>query len=140
MSQEEELKLNLFLRLRPLLFIEQNYPLEERNEIIKIDSDKAINIENKKIYYFNKIFNANTPEEEVCSMTTSKIINNALNGITSSIISYGGVCTGKTLTMEQIISYTLKEIFKSGISKYNLRISFIEYYLKWTDILNKKRI
>ena len=140
MSQEEELKLNLFLRLRPLLFIEQNYPLEERNEIIKIDSDKAINIENKQIYYFDKIFNANTPEEEVCSMTTSKIINNAMNGITSSIICYGGVCTGKTLTMEQIISYTLKEIFKSGISKYNLRISFIEYYLKWTDILNKKRI
>ena len=140
MSQEKELKLNLFLRFRPLLLIEQNYLPEERNEIIKIDSDKAINIENKQIYYFDKIFNANTPEEEVCSMATSKIINNALNGITSSIISYGGVCTGKTLTMEQIISYTMKEIFKSDILKYNLRISFMEYYLnEWTDILKKKK-
>ena len=41
--------------------------------------------------------------------------------------------------MEQIIPYTMKEIFKSDLSKYNLSISFMEYYLnEWTDILNKK--
>ena len=139
MNQETELAFNLFLRLRPHIPIEQHYPPEDTISIIKIDSDKAINLENKQIFYFDKIFNPETEENEICNNTTSKIINNALNWITSSIVCYGGNCTGKTYTMEQIIPYTMKEIFKSDLSKYNLSISFMEYYLnEWTDILNKK--
>ena len=139
MKQETELKFNLFLRLRPRIPIEQNYSQEETINIIKIDSNKAINLENKQIFYFDKIFNPETEENEICTNTTSKVINNALNGITSSIICYGGNCTGKTYTMEKIIPNAMKEIFISDLSKYNLRISFMEYYLnEWTDLLNKK--
>lgn len=41
--------------------------------------------------------------------------------------------------MEQIISNTIKDIFKSDISKYSLKISYFEYHLnELTDLLNKK--
>ena len=139
MNKETELKFNLFLRLRPHIPIEQNYPEEDTMGIIKIDSDKAINLENKQIFYFDKIFNPEAEEKEICSNISSKVINYALNGITSSIICYGGNCTGKTYTMEQIIPNAMKEVFKSDLSKYNLQISFMEYYSnEWTDLLDKK--
>ena len=75
----------------------------------------------------NKIFKEETPEQEIFLHSTANIINNAFNGNTCSIICYGSCCTGKSTTLEQIISNTMKEIFKSDISKYTLNISFMEY-------------
>ena len=139
MSQESKSQLKLYLRLRPFTPFEQNYSKEEQKGIIIIDSENEINIESTRKFVFDKIFKEETPEQEIFLHSTANIINNAFNGNTCSIICYGSCCTGKSTTLEQIISNTMKEIFKSDISKYTLNISFMEYYLnEWTDLLNKK--
>ena len=139
MLQEPNLNVNLFLRLRPYMPVEYLSSKEEKIKVINIDSDTTISFKGK-IFHFDKIFDRETPEQEIFTNSTANLLNNALNGKTCSVICYGYACTGKTKTTEQIISNTMKEIFKSDISKYTLEVSFYEYYLdEWIDILNKKR-
>ena len=137
MSQEK--KVNLFLRLRPLIPIENILPEEEKSSILNLNSDNTVTLENNKSFKFDKIFNIDVPEQEIFTHSTQNLINNAFNGKICSIICYGYNCTGKTYTMEQIISNTMKEIFDSDKSKYTLKISYFEFYLnELTDLLGKK--
>lgn len=139
MLQEPNLNVNLFLRLRPYMPVEYPSSEEEKRKVINIDSDTTISFKGK-IFHFDKIFDIETPEKEIFTNSTANLLNNALNGKTCTVICYGYACTGKTKTIEQIISNTMKEIFKSDISKYTLEVSFYEYHLdEWIDILNKKR-
>ena len=106
---------------------------------MSINSDKTVNLENNKSFKFNRIFDIDVSEQEIFTHSTQDLIKNAFNGKICSIISYGYNCTGKTYTMEQIISNTMKEIFKSDKSKYTLKISYIEFYLnELIDLLDKK--
>ena len=137
MSQEK--KVNLFLRLRPLIPIENILPEEEKSSILNLNSDSTVTLENNKSFKFDRIFNIDVSEQEIFTHSTQYLINNAFNGKICSIICYGYNCTGKTYTMEQIISNTMKEIFDSDKSKYTLKISYFEFYLnELTDLLEKK--
>ena len=98
MSQDK--KVNLFLRLRPLIPIESNLPEEEKSNVLNINSDNTVTIENNKSFNFDKIFNIDVPEQEIFTHSTQNLINNAFNGKICSIICYGYNCTGKTYTME----------------------------------------
>ena len=133
-------KINLLLRIRPLTPFENNYSTkEEKVSIISITKENSINVDNNHSYTFDKILNVDSSEQEICKSSTHNIISNALNGKICSIFCYGYNCTGKTVTFEQIVSNSMKEIFKSDISNFTLKISFMEYYLSdLTDLLEKK--
>ena len=137
MSQERNI--NVFCRIKPIMPIENNYPEEEKSNFLNIVSDTTIKIDNKESFNFSKVFDIKTPEQEIYENSTKNMITNAFQGKTRSIICYGHCCTGKTKTIEQIISNTMKDIFKSDISKYSLKISYFEYYLnEISDLLNKR--
>lgn len=53
MSHEK--KVNLFLRFRPLMPIENIIPEEEKSSIINIKSDNTVNLENNKSFKFDRI-------------------------------------------------------------------------------------
>ena len=53
MSQEK--KVNLFLRFRSLMPIENIIPEEEKSSIINIKSDNTVNLENNKSFKFDRI-------------------------------------------------------------------------------------
>ena len=137
MSQEK--KVNLFLRFRPLMPIENFIPEEEKSSIININSDNTVNLENNKSFKFDRIFDIGVSEQEIFTHSTKDLIKNAFNGKICSIICYGYNCTGKTYTTEQIITNAMKEIYKSDKSNYTLKISYFEFYLnELIDLLDKK--
>lgn len=89
MSQERNT--NLFLRIRPLIPFENIFPEEEKTNFLNIVSDTTIKADNKESFTFDKIFDINTPEQEIYENSTKNLITNAFKGKICSIICYGYV-------------------------------------------------
>ena len=44
--------------------VENNYPEEEKSNILNVVSDTTIKVDNKESFNFSKVFDINTPEKK----------------------------------------------------------------------------
>ena len=97
-----------------------------------ITQDK--NLEIKKEYTFDGLFEIDSPKELFYERTTKPIIEKVLKGYNGSIICYGETGTGKTYTINEIIPRVVTQIFDyindtdADNELFKIDISIIEIY------------
>lgn len=137
--------IQVFVRCRPLSDQERRSVIEvvpERREIVFQDNQQE-----PKNFYFDHVFSSTASQLDVYKKVVSPLIDQVLQGFNCTVFAYGQTGTGKTYTMEGLVSNedlsweqdphsgiiprivsqlldTLKVRFKS----YTVRISFLELY------------
>ena len=92
------------------------------------------NLEIKKEYIFDGIFDYNSPKEDFYDKSCRPIISQFLKGYNGSIICYGETGTGKTYTIKEIIPLMTSQIFEyinesdNNNDLFKIEISSIEIY------------
>ena len=142
--------INVFCRFRPPNEEELSYTTN--NSVIILSPKQLIitqekNLEIKKDYTFNGIFEIDTPKEVFYERTTKPIIDKVLEGYNGSIICYGETGTGKTYTINEIIPQAINQIFDyinetdAENELFKIDISILEIYKEQVndllDINNK---
>ena len=101
------------------------------------------NLEIKKEYVFDGLFDINTPKEIFYIKACNPIISKFLLGYNGSIICYGETGTGKTFTIKEIIPFIITKIFEfinesdSNNELFKIEISSIEIIKEQiNDLLN----
>lgn len=148
----------VYLRIRPFHEYEynnlqQNY-LSLIKDYIKVDANEEILnildpstkeyfIKKERNFNFDGIFTENQDNFKISEKLKFKIVNNLLNGINSTILTYGVTGSGKTYTMfgdiyeeinieKGICTSTLEYLFESLENRKNTefktKISYLEIY------------
>ena len=107
-SRKEEVKIQVFVRIRPFLKNEKKRLLKEINEniiickyIINLYLILIVQREDKPYeFIFNKIFKMNCNQQEIFDFTSKEIIKNVIKGYNGTIFAYGQTGSGKTYTIE----------------------------------------
>lgn len=141
LSHQKTENVKVFIRLRPL------EPRETCSNISLVDDQcvkiwKTQNVNDVKIFQFNKVFNQEATQLELYQMVASPLVDQALSGYNGTIFAYGQSGTGKTFTIlgnsenrelrgivPNIFSHILTQISlaKSNTS-YLVTITFLEIY------------
>jgi len=134
-------------RVRPL------NELEKRNgygNIIKTVNDDCVNIQGK-LYYYDKVFNPNSSQENVYDESAKTIVKDVLGGYNGTIFAYGQTSSGKTHTMEGVLGDSKMEgiiprivndifnyIYSMDVNvEFHIKVSYFEIYLdKIRDLLD----
>ena len=111
----ENKNIKVFCRFRPPNENELSY--STNNCLILLSPQKLIftqekNLEIKKEYIFDGLFDLNTQKEIFYNKTCKPIISNFLKGYNGCIMCYGETGTGKTYTIKEIIPSIISQIFK----------------------------
>ena len=106
--------INVFCRFRPPNELELSN--STNNSVILLSPTSLIitqdkNLEIKKDYTFDGLFEMDTSKEIFYERTCKPIIDKFLEGYNGSIICYGETGTGKTYTINEIIPQTIAQIF-----------------------------
>ena len=114
-EQNQSEYINVFCRFRPPNEEELSHSMN--NSVILLNPKQLIitqekNLEIKKDYTFDGLFEIDTPKETFYSRTTKPIIEKVLKGYNGSIICYGETGTGKTYTINEIIPQVITQIFE----------------------------
>ena len=138
--------IKVFCRFRPSNEIELAY--STNNSLILLSKKKLTftqekNLEIKKEYIFDGLFDTNTSKEVFYEQTCKNIISSFLLGYNSCIINYGETGTGKTYTIKEIIPSIVSQIFNyidesdNENELFKIEISSIEIYKeKINDLLD----
>lgn len=139
--------IQVYLRLRPTKKASVIYGLtEEENKInfqFQKDPSKGYvnNAEKNHEFYFDKIFNQQTKQEQVFDSVAKEVIDSCLDGYNGTIFAYGQTGSGKTYTItggvekyvdRGLIPRTIGYIFNEAKKKTNMTIkvnvSYLEIY------------
>lgn len=102
---------------------------------------------------FNKVFDAETKQEEVFDFVAKPVIDSALNGYNGTVFAYGQTGSGKTFTITggaerysdrglipRTIQYIFKHVQKMSDCEFNIQISYLELYNEnGYDLLDNSR-
>ena len=110
----DDKNIKVFCRFRPYNDIELSNTTN--NSLIILSKEKLIftqekNLEIKKEYKFDGIFDINTSKEIFYEKACKNIIDYFLLGYNSGIINYGETGTGKTYIIKEIIPSIISQIF-----------------------------
>ncbi|XP_041670637.1 kinesin-1 heavy chain-like [Cheilinus undulatus] len=104
-----------------------------------------------KPYYFDRVFQSNTTQEQFYNAVAQKIVKDVLEGYNGTIFAYGQTSSGKTHTMEGklhdpdmmgITPRIVQDIFNHIYSmdenlEFHIKVSYFEVYLdKIKDLLD----
>uniref|UniRef100_A0A669D363 Kinesin-like protein n=1 Tax=Oreochromis niloticus TaxID=8128 RepID=A0A669D363_ORENI len=118
--------------------------------IPKFKGDDCVLIGGKP-YYFDRVFQSKTTQEEFYNAVAQKIVKDVLEGYNGTIFAYGQTSSGKTHTMEGklhdpemmgIIPRIVQDIFNYIYSmdenlEFHIKVSYFEIYLdKIRDLLD----
>ena len=142
--------INVFCRFRPPNDLE--LASSTNNSVILLSPKNLIitqdkNLEIKKDYTFDGLFEIDTSKEIFYERTCKPIIDKFLEGYNGSIICYGETGTGKTYTINEIIPQVITQIFEninetdSENELFKIDVSIIEIFKEQVndllDIKNK---
>ena len=142
--------INVFCRFRPPNELELSN--STNNSVILLSPKNLIitqekNLEIKKEYTFDGLFEIDTSKETFYERTSKPIIDKFLEGYNGSIICYGETGTGKTFTINEIIPQAISQIFDnindsdSQNELFKIDVSIIEIFKEQVndliDIKNK---
>ncbi|CAL6058217.1 Kinesin-6 [Hexamita inflata] len=111
-----------------------------------------VNESSQQVFQFDAVFGPDSTQDEVFQQARP-VIDSALQGVNSTIFSFGATCAGKSYTIfgpdqrnEGIIPRTISYIFQyiqqnsSKSIHYMLSVSFLEIYLERVrDLLNQQK-
>ncbi|KAM9337578.1 kinesin-1 heavy chain-like [Symphorus nematophorus] len=118
--------------------------------IPKFQGDDCVSIAGKP-YYFDRVFQSNTTQEQFYNAVAQKIVRDVLEGYNGTIFAYGQTSSGKTHTMEGklhdpnmmgVIPRIVQDIFNYIYSmdqnlEFHIKVSYFEVYLdKIRDLLD----
>ncbi|XP_041817117.1 kinesin-1 heavy chain-like [Chelmon rostratus] len=118
--------------------------------IPKFQGDDCVQIAGKP-YYFDRVFQSNTTQEQFYNAVAQKIVRDVLEGYNGTIFAYGQTSSGKTHTMEGklhdpemmgVIPRIVQDIFNYIYSmdqnlEFHIKVSYFEVYLdKIRDLLD----
>ncbi|XP_070784514.1 kinesin-1 heavy chain-like [Enoplosus armatus] len=121
--------------------------------IPKFQGDECVHIAGKP-YYFDRVFQSNTTQEQFYNAVAQKIVRDVLEGYNGTIFAYGQTSSGKTHTMEGklhdtdmmgVIPRIVQDIFNYIYSmdenlEFHIKVSYFEIYLdKIRDLLDVKK-
>ena len=139
--------IKVFCRFRPPNEIELSH--STNNALILVSREKLIftqekNLEIKKEYTFDGLFDIKASKELFYKETCKPIISYFLQGYNGSIINFGETGTGKTYIIKEIIPSIISQIFNyidesdNEDELFKIEISSIEIYNeKINDLLDK---
>uniref|UniRef100_A0A3Q0SAS7 Kinesin-like protein n=1 Tax=Amphilophus citrinellus TaxID=61819 RepID=A0A3Q0SAS7_AMPCI len=147
MADAAETTIKVVCRFRPL-----NSSEVARGDqyIPKFKGDDCVVIGGKP-YYFDRVFQSKTTQEEFYNAVAQKIVKDVLEGYNGTIFAYGQTSSGKTHTMEGklhdpemmgIIPRIVQDIFNYIYSmdenlEFHIKVSYFEIYLdKIRDLLD----
>lgn len=108
-----------------------------------------------KVYLFDKVFKPNATQEKVYNEAAKSIVSDVLAGYNGTIFAYGQTSSGKTHTMEGVISDPVKwgiiprivnDIFNHIYTmemnlEFHIKVSYYEIYMdKIRDLLDVSKI
>ena len=139
--------IKVFVRFRPPNEIELSY--STNNSLILLSEEKLIftqekNLEIKKEYIFDGLFDINSQKDIFYKKTCKSIISNFIKGYNGAIICYGETGSGKTYTINEILPSITNQIFdyinetNSENDLFKIEISSFEINKdKINDLLNQ---
>ncbi|XP_022918543.1 kinesin heavy chain-like [Onthophagus taurus] len=158
MSGEREIpaedSIKVVCRFRPLNDSEEK---AGSKFIVKFPSgsdDNCISIAGK-VYLFDKVFKPNATQEKVYNEAAKSIVSDVLAGYNGTIFAYGQTSSGKTHTMEGVISDPQKQgiiprivndIFNHIYAmeenlEFHIKVSYFEIYMdKIRDLLDVSKV
>ncbi|XP_019942736.1 kinesin-1 heavy chain isoform X2 [Paralichthys olivaceus] len=122
--------------------------------IPKFVGDDCVQIAGKP-FYFDRVFQSTTSQEQFYNAWAQKIVKDVLEGYNGTIFAYGQTSSGKTHTMEGklhdpemmgIIPRIVQDIFNHIYSmdenlEFHIKVSYFEVYLdKIKDLLDVSKI
>ncbi|XP_044032337.1 kinesin-1 heavy chain-like [Siniperca chuatsi] len=147
MADPAECTIKVVCRFRPLNSAE----LARGDKYIpKFKGDECVQIAGKP-YYFDRVFQSNTTQEQFYNAVAQKIVRDVLEGYNGTIFAYGQTSSGKTHTMEGklhdadmmgVIPRLVQDIFNYIYSmdenlEFHIKVSYFEIYLdKIRDLLD----
>ncbi|XP_047200556.1 kinesin-1 heavy chain [Hippoglossus stenolepis] len=151
MADPAECSIKVVCRFRPL-----NSSEVARGDkyIPKFVGDDCVQIAGKP-FYFDRVFQSNTSQEQFYNAWAQKIVKDVLDGYNGTIFAYGQTSSGKTHTMEGrlhdqdmmgVIPRIVHDIFNYIYSmdqnlEFHIKVSYFEVYLdKIKDLLDASKI
>uniref|UniRef100_A0A8C4H8E9 Kinesin-like protein n=1 Tax=Dicentrarchus labrax TaxID=13489 RepID=A0A8C4H8E9_DICLA len=147
MADAAETSIKVVCRFRPL---NRSEVARGDKYIPKFQGDDCVIIAGKP-YYFDRVFQSNTTQEEFYNAVAQKIVKDVLDGYNGTIFAYGQTSSGKTHTMEGnlhdpnmmgVIPRIVQDIFNYIYSmdqnlEFHIKVSYFEVYLdKIRDLLD----
>ncbi|XP_060949586.1 kinesin-1 heavy chain-like [Limanda limanda] len=150
MADPAQCSLQVVCRFRPL-----NSSEVARGDkyIPKFVGDDCVHILGKP-FYFDRVFQSNTSQEQFYNAWAQKIVKDVLDGYNGTIFAYGQTSSGKTHTMEGrlhdtdmmgVIPRIVHDIFNYIYSmdqnlEFHIKVSYFEVYLdKIKDLLDPSK-
>ncbi|CAF98831.1 unnamed protein product [Tetraodon nigroviridis] len=147
MTDAAETCIKVVCRFRPL----NGSELARGDKYIpKFQGEDCVQIGGKP-YYFDRVFQSNTTQEQFYNAVAQKIVRDVLEGYNGTIFAYGQTSSGKTHTMEGklhdqnmmgVIPRIVQDIFNYIYSmdqnlEFHIKVSYFEVYLdKIRDLLD----
>uniref|UniRef100_A0A671YIQ1 Kinesin-like protein n=1 Tax=Sparus aurata TaxID=8175 RepID=A0A671YIQ1_SPAAU len=147
MTDAAETCIKVVCRFRPL---NRSEVARGDKYIPKFQGDDCVSISGKP-YYFDRVFQSNTTQEQFYNAVAQKIVRDVLEGYNGTIFAYGQTSSGKTHTMEGnlhdpelmgVIPRIVQDIFNYIYSmdqnlEFHIKVSYFEVYLdKIKDLLD----
>ncbi|XP_037612729.1 kinesin-1 heavy chain-like [Sebastes umbrosus] len=146
-----ETSIKVVCRFRPL----NSSELARGDKYIpKFQGDDCVTMGGKP-YYFDRVFQSDTTQEQFYNAWAQKIVKDVLEGYNGTIFAYGQTSSGKTHTMEGklhnpdmmgIIPRIVQDIFNYIYSmdenlEFHIKVSYFEIYLdKIKDLLDVSKV
>ncbi|XP_070708795.1 kinesin-1 heavy chain-like [Pempheris klunzingeri] len=147
MADPAECTIKVVCRFRPL---NKSEVARGDKYIPKFKGDDCVQMAGKP-YYFDRVFQSNTTQEQFYNAVAQKIVRDVLDGYNGTIFAYGQTSSGKTHTMEGVlhdpdmmgvIPRLVQDIFNYIYSmdenlEFHIKVSYFEIYLdKIRDLLD----
>lgn len=127
------------------------------NTLINIFPESYTHTKQKqgKVYLFDKVFKPNASQEKVYNEAAKSIVSDVLAGYNGTIFAYGQTSSGKTHTMEGVMSDPQKQgiiprivndifnhIYSMEVNlEFHIKVSYYEIYMdKIRDLLDVTKI
>ncbi|CAL8319788.1 unnamed protein product [Boreogadus saida] len=147
MANPAECTIKVMCRFRPL-----NKSEVARGDLYipKFQGEDCVLITGKP-YYFDRVFQSNTTQEQFYNAVAQQIVKDVLDGYNGTIFAYGQTASGKTHTMEGVLHDTdmmgvipriVQDIFNYIYSmdenlEFHIKVSYFEIYLdKIRDLMD----
>uniref|UniRef100_UPI0037E98477 kinesin-1 heavy chain-like n=1 Tax=Semicossyphus pulcher TaxID=241346 RepID=UPI0037E98477 len=147
MADPAETTIKVVCRFRPL---NKSEVARGDKYIPKFQGEDCVLIAGKP-YYFDRVFQSNTTQEQFYNAVAQKIVRDVLGGYNGTIFAYGQTSSGKTHTMEGnlhdpdmmgVTPRIVQDIFNYIYSmdenlEFHIKVSYFEVYLdKIRDLLD----
>ncbi|CAL8397485.1 unnamed protein product [Arctogadus glacialis] len=102
MANPSECTIKVMCRFRPL---NKSEVARGDSYIPKFQGEDCVLITGKP-YYFDRVFQSNTTQEQFYNAVAQQIVKDVLDGYNGTIFAYGQTASGKTHTMEGVLHDT----------------------------------